>query len=325
MTTQDTSTMQLAVLPHPATSPSALMLDSTNMDSMIRVAELMSSGRSTIPVHLQKNPADCMAVVMQSIQWRMNPFVVAQKTHVVNGTLGYEAQLVNAVITTMAPTKDRLHFDWFGNWKGIDGKTNKSDDIGVKVWATIKGEDEPRTLEVTMAQAGVRNSPLWVQDPRLQLAYLAIKRWARLYTPDVILGVYTPDEFDKPAEQHMGSAVQVQKPVIYPADKFKENLPAWQKVIQSARKTADQIITMAETKHPLSDEQKAQIRAIPAVEEAKIIKPVITYAEVAAKLHQANSVDSLDAAADLIGEINDPEQRKELSAKYEILKTAFTK
>jgi hypothetical protein len=46
-----------------------------------------------------------------------------------------------------------------------------------------------------MGQVGsVRNSPLWVSDPRQQLAYLAIKRWSRLYTPDVILGVYTPDE-----------------------------------------------------------------------------------------------------------------------------------
>ena len=46
-----------------------------------------------------------------------------------------------------------------------------------------------------MAQVGpVRNSPLWAADPRQQIAYLATKRWARLYCPDVILGVYTPDE-----------------------------------------------------------------------------------------------------------------------------------
>jgi hypothetical protein len=32
---------------------------------------------------------------------------------------------------------------------------------------------------------------------RQQLAYLAVKRWARLYCPDVILGVYTADEVDE--------------------------------------------------------------------------------------------------------------------------------
>lgn len=48
-----------------------------------------------------------------------------------------------------------------------------------------------------MAQAGVRNSPLWEQDPRQQLAYLCVKRWARLHAPDVLLGVYTPDELQE--------------------------------------------------------------------------------------------------------------------------------
>lgn len=196
----------LAELPQASTSTAALVLNNEAMAQMMRVAELMANGKATVPAHLQKNPADCMAVVMQALQWKMNPFAVAQKTHIVSGTLGYEAQLVNAVITTMAPTKDRLHFEWFGVWKGILGKTNTSDDIGVRVWATLKGEDEPRELTVSMAQVGtVRNSPLWVADPRQQIAYLATKRWARLYTPDVILGVYTPDEFPAQPKQ-MGPA-----------------------------------------------------------------------------------------------------------------------
>ena len=67
------------------------------------------------------------------------------------------------------------------------------------MWATLKGEMEPRYLTISMAQAGVRNSPLWEQDPRQQLAYLCVKRWARLHAPDVLLGVYTPDELQETA------------------------------------------------------------------------------------------------------------------------------
>ncbi len=37
---------------------------------------------------------------------------------------------------------------------------------------------------------------MWKTAPKQQLAYLAVNYWARLYCPDVILGVYTPDEFD---------------------------------------------------------------------------------------------------------------------------------
>ena len=62
--------------------------------------------------------------------------------------------------------------------------------------ATIKGETQPRTLTLLMSQARTRNSTLWTEDPKQQLAYLAAKRWARLYMPDVLLGVYTPDELE---------------------------------------------------------------------------------------------------------------------------------
>ncbi|ENZ6729446.1 recombinase RecT, partial [Escherichia coli] len=60
------------------------------------VAGLMSQATVTVPDHLRGNPADCMAIIMQAMQWGMNPYAVAQKTHLVNGVLGYEAQLVNA-------------------------------------------------------------------------------------------------------------------------------------------------------------------------------------------------------------------------------------
>jgi hypothetical protein len=50
------------------------------------------------------------------------PFAVAQKTHQINGVLGYEAQLVNAVITNRAPITGRLNFEWYGDWAKINGK-----------------------------------------------------------------------------------------------------------------------------------------------------------------------------------------------------------
>jgi len=187
------------------------------LTALMSFADKMAECRVTIPAHLAGKPGDCMAIAMQADRWGMNPFAVAQKTHLINGTLGYEAQLVNAVITSMAPTTGRLNFEWFGHWERIVGKfktlTGKSGKpyqapawsqadeagCGVRVWATLRGETEPRVLELLLQQATVRNSTLWASDPKQQLAYLATKRWARLYTPDVILGVYTPDELEQRA------------------------------------------------------------------------------------------------------------------------------
>lgn len=207
----------------PRTSTTALVLDPDSFNKILEVATVMAGGRSTIPKHLQGNPADCAAVIIQAMQWKMNPYAVAQKTHLVSGTLGYEGQLVNAVITSMAPTVDRINYEWYGPWEKVLGKfregvsKKKVDEdtgepakyrvpgwsmedekgIGVRVWATMKGESEPRLLDLQLIQARTRNSPLWADDPRQQLAYLAVKRWARLHCPDVILGVYTPDELEE--------------------------------------------------------------------------------------------------------------------------------
>ncbi|GLX85093.1 enterohemolysin [Thalassotalea loyana] len=193
-----------------------MLLNPTVMQQMDALATMMAGGKATVPQHLQGNPADCMAIVMQAAQWGMNPFAVAQKTHLVSGQLGYEAQLVNAVISSSRAIQGRFKYEWFGNWENVLGKvvqkTNQNGKkyiapnwsfedergCGVRVSAILRGETTPTTLELLLTQAQTRNSTLWGSDPKQQLAYLALKRFARLYTPDVIMGVYTSDELMQP-------------------------------------------------------------------------------------------------------------------------------
>ncbi|WP_085631510.1 recombinase RecT [Pseudomonas sp. R16(2017)] len=277
----------LHVLPHTATSTSALVLDGDSLDKMMRLAEVMATGRATLPKHFNGNPADCLAVVMQSMQWKMNPFAVAQKTHLVNGVLGYEAQLVNAVITTCAPVVDRLHYEWFGAWEKVIGqftikngdrgeyrvpgwKLEDEEGLGVKVWATFRGEDEPRTLELLLAQARTRNSTLWADDPRQQLAYLATKRWSRLYCPDVILGVYSPDELEEsvPTVRDVSPRAETSSDELpdYPDDKLAENLPKWRAAIDAGRSTPEKVIATIASKYTLTDQQIETIQGLAPIE-----------------------------------------------------------
>ena len=85
-----------------------IMMNPEIMVRFERIAEVMASSKFAVPKHLQGNVGDCLAIIMQSAQWQMDPFAVAQKTHQINGVLGYEAQLVNAVITNRAPITGRL-------------------------------------------------------------------------------------------------------------------------------------------------------------------------------------------------------------------------
>lgn len=189
--------MSTNLVTNETTSTAATIFNPQSLMQLQQFAQVMSEGVVAIPQHLRGKPADCLAVTMQAAQWGMNPYAVAQKTHIVNGALGYEAQLVNAVVSSSNLLSSRINYSWSGDWSKCTGKNDKSDFLTVTVSAVIKGESEPRELTISMAQAGVRNSPLWEQDPKQQLAYLCTKRWARLHAPDVLLGVYTPDELDE--------------------------------------------------------------------------------------------------------------------------------
>ena len=208
-----------------------LLFDDAKFSRMNDLANMMASGRCAVPKHLQNNPGDCFAIIVQAAQWRMNPFVVAQKTHLVNGALGYEAQLINAVITSMNVTSDRFHYEYVGNWDAYrqsGWNKDKEQGCGVNVGATLRGEGDIRwmPLPLCMEQVKTRNSPLWATNPQQQLAYLAVKYWVRLYAPDAILGVYSDDELaDAPAMKNVTPDPEpAQPPKKAKTQKLKEKL-----------------------------------------------------------------------------------------------------
>ncbi|MDN0028517.1 RecT family recombinase [Serratia marcescens] len=186
---------------HDVTDTATAIFSPSGLRQLQQFAEVMAQSVQTLPKHLAGKPADCMAVAMQAAQWGMNPFAVAQKTHLVNGTLGYEAQLVNAVVTSSRAVQGRFKYEYGGDWDGYMLHPDKQHEAGlfIRVGAVIRGETEITWGEpVYLAPITTRNSPLWKTAPKQQIAYLAVKYWARLYCPEVILGVYTPDEFDAP-------------------------------------------------------------------------------------------------------------------------------
>lgn len=179
---------QPPMLPQHDTSTTGLVLDAQNMGLMMKAAEMMAAGKATVPKHLQGSPSDCLAIIMQAMRWNMDPFVVAQKTHLVNGALGYEAQLVNAVVQASGAIDGRFHYEYQG-----DGPA-----LMCRVGATIRGESEVTWGEwLALAEVKVQNSPLWKTNPRQQIGYLQVKNWARAFTPGAILGVYSVDELQE--------------------------------------------------------------------------------------------------------------------------------
>ena len=191
-----------------------LMQDPNAMEQLSKIATSMAKSSVSVPDHLRGKPNDCLAIAFQAAQWRMSPFVVAQKTFFINGVIGYEAQLVNAAVSSSTAITGRFHYEYKGNdaeWKPSIKKINRngkdvwvpqfSPQACVRVGAKLKGEVDVTFGEwVYPANQTIFNSPLWRTNPKQQAAYLAVKFWSRLYTPDVLMGVYTPDELQDAKE-----------------------------------------------------------------------------------------------------------------------------
>lgn len=302
-------------------------------------ASLMAKGSVTVPRHLQGNMGDCMAITIQALGWNMNPFAVAQKTHLSqSGALGYEAQLVSAALVSTGAVQQEPDYEPIGDWSKVLGKVEerksekggkyyvatytKADEagLGVIVRATLAGQTKPRELTVMMSQAYPRFSTQWATDPYQQLCYLAVRKWGRLHSPGAILGVYTPEELDAgpAAEKFMGPAdvVPPTQPTAWPADLFADRLSEWHKAIKDKKATADAIVAKAKTKYPLSPEQEQSIRTQPKP-EATDAAPKVTYASVFQQMRDARTPDALNEAATLIDAIADETQRKDLQVAYD--------
>ena len=105
---------------------------------------------------------------------------------------------------------------------------------------------------------------MWKKRPYGQIAKCAEAQALRKAFPE-FGSAPTADEMEgREFETEAAPAKQerVIEQVFYPDDQFKTNLPKWTQLIQSRKKTADQIIKTVQSKNALSDEQIKTINSI---------------------------------------------------------------
>lgn len=146
------------------------------------LAEFMSKAQ-LVPQHLQGKAADCLLVIEQAVRWGLSPFAVAQATSVIKGKLMFEGKLVIGVVNARGGLEERLAFTYDG-----EGSTRH-----VVVSGRFTGEKEPRTVDVFLKDVRTSNE-MWIKQPDQQLAYSGARIWARRFAPELMLGVYTPEE-----------------------------------------------------------------------------------------------------------------------------------
>lgn len=250
---------------------STLIMQGATFDRVMMLAEHMAKGKMMVPEHFRGNPADCSAIIMQALQWGMNPYTVAQKTHIVSGKLGYEAQLVNAVLQSTGAIHGRFHYEYRG----------EGENMSCRVAAIPAGESELVWGEwLTLNQITVRNSPLWKTNQRQQIGYLQVKNWGRAFAPGALLGVYTPDELEEiPSEREINTAPSPEKQpapevktvVYYPEEPFLKSFPKWKIAVETGKSNTETWVATLEAKYPLTDDQKNRINEIKAPIQGEVV------------------------------------------------------
>jgi phage recombination protein Bet len=174
----------------------------------------------------------------------------------------------------------------------------------------------------TAGKDSIAPNAMWKKRPYAQIAKCAEAQALRKAFPEIGAAptaeemegkplAYEGETFDGATGQPV-QAQRVTEPQPYPAADFDKNLPSWRQAIAGGKKTADQIIAMVSSKGALTEEQKTKIRA--PIEPAA---PPDLFEQIKGQIEKATSTDTLDLAADLIGEVADPTQREALTALYQ--------
>lgn len=167
-------------------SPFGVPLVPSNMREAMELATMMSKAK-LVPAALQGSPSDCLMVVLQAQRWGMDAFAVAQECSVIQGKLMHSGKLTIAVINTRAPLMNPLEMKYSG-----EGEARCIDVIG-----KLSGDTVPRSVRVEWKNAKTTNA-MWTKQPDQQLAYHGARVWARRYVPELMLGVFSPEEMETP-------------------------------------------------------------------------------------------------------------------------------
>jgi hypothetical protein len=183
----------------------------------------------------QQTVANCILVANQAVRWGADIFAVAAETYVVGNKLGYQGKLIAAIVNTRAGLSKPLSI-MYGPGKGDDlaavvfakREGDVSDDAYELLEAYTDQEDRVaarkllrmgvEAVRLTVAQAKTKND-MWWKDPEQKLWYTGCTKWARRYTPELMLGILSNDDLDLMREREMGLSQESQSriDVVLPA------------------------------------------------------------------------------------------------------------
>lgn len=309
----------------------AFDLSPQTFDQAMKFSQMLADSE-LVPKDFRGKPGNCLIAMQWGSELGLKPLQALSNIAVVNGRAALWGDAVIALVRS-SPLCEYVQ---------------ESDD-GYTATCRAKRRGEPEQVvtfsmdDAKIAGLAGKQGP-WTQYPKRMRQMRARAFALRDVFPDVLRGMPVAEEVqDMPTERHMGDVEQVQRaapatpqPAYTPAytpEQFAQFLPSWRNAIALGKTTADSVIGKIKTKGTMTAEQEAAIRA-PIEQPAKQAEPVtdvqpkgepeaIAEKTLGDRMHAATTLDALFEAADLIGEVADPEARARLTQYFDERKFAL--
>jgi len=217
--------------------------------------------------------ANCILVANQAHKWNADVFAVAAESYVVGNKLGYQGKLIAAVVnargkltTPLRAIHSNMKGDEFAavvyGSKTVDlqslNKEEKKEIFALLIRYADKDDQEANrelamadvlAVRVSVGQCKTLNkegkvNAQWTKDPEQKLVYTGTTKWARRYTPELMVGILSDDDIDRmKSEQHIEhSAEQRRISALIPAslDTTSFGVPDDNPEFQPETKTTEQ-------------------------------------------------------------------------------------
>lgn len=165
---------------------------------MLQRQAKMFAASSLVPKEFQGNVANCAIGIDIAKRLGASPFMVLQNIDIIHGRPSFRATFLIAMVNA-AGRFEPLQF----KMDGTEGKPDRSCIAWTKSKADGATLEGPKiTLEMAKAEGwSTKNGSKWLTMPELMLRYRAAAFFARLYAPDITLGMMTAEEVSDVVER----------------------------------------------------------------------------------------------------------------------------
>lgn len=171
--------------------PNAMIFDRPMYEQAYMAAQLFAKS-DLVPGHFKGKPENCFIALQLAMRFKMDAFMVMQGCYIVHGRPGFEGKFIIALINASGQFQDPLDYDF----EGVMGSDDWRVVVSAKRAKTGKLCSMTFRYSTAKAEGWVSGNPKWRNMPEQMMMYRGAAFFARVFCPEVIMGMQTSDEIE---------------------------------------------------------------------------------------------------------------------------------